>query len=272
MFTTFTDRDGKYQLLALAESGVRSARAHLPLHAHRGGAPHVRRRDGRRARSCSARAELMRARTRRTTCAARAGSTSTTHPALHELLVLGLARPLRRGGVLQRAPTTSPRAEGPPRRSATTSTCCSRARPPMERPAARDRIVEREERAAVSRSTRGCATPTSRTASGAIDKWNRLVADLGIHVRAAAPAPASTGRSARSRAQVLRSRGPPARRGEVGRARARVAAVAASDQEYVQSLMALRDGAGQVRELDRAPAHGINGQPVDFEYVRFNEA
>ena len=29
MFTFFTDRDGKYQLVALAESGVRSAVAHL---------------------------------------------------------------------------------------------------------------------------------------------------------------------------------------------------------------------------------------------------
>ena len=34
--------------------GLRSALAHLPLHADRGGAPHVRRRDGRRAASSSA--------------------------------------------------------------------------------------------------------------------------------------------------------------------------------------------------------------------------
>jgi len=37
MFTTFTDRDGKYQLLSLAESAFDPLRAHLPLHAHRGG-------------------------------------------------------------------------------------------------------------------------------------------------------------------------------------------------------------------------------------------
>ncbi len=46
MFTFFTDRDGKFQLLALAESGFDPLVAHHPLHAHRRGAPHVRRRDG----------------------------------------------------------------------------------------------------------------------------------------------------------------------------------------------------------------------------------
>ncbi len=56
MFTYFTDRDGKFQLLALAESGLRSALAHDALHADRGGAPHVRRRDGRARASSSARA------------------------------------------------------------------------------------------------------------------------------------------------------------------------------------------------------------------------
>ena len=43
----FTDRDGKYQLCCARRVGLRPARAHLPLHADRGGAPHVRRRDGR---------------------------------------------------------------------------------------------------------------------------------------------------------------------------------------------------------------------------------
>ena len=47
MFTFFTDRDGKFQLASLAEVRLRSAGAHLPLHADRGSAPHVRGRDGR---------------------------------------------------------------------------------------------------------------------------------------------------------------------------------------------------------------------------------
>ena len=47
MFTYFTDRDGKYQLCSLAESGFDPLARTCPLHADRGGAPHVRRRVGR---------------------------------------------------------------------------------------------------------------------------------------------------------------------------------------------------------------------------------
>ena len=50
MFTFFTDRDGKMQLEVAGAIGLRSAVAHLPLHADRGGAPHVRRRDRHRPR------------------------------------------------------------------------------------------------------------------------------------------------------------------------------------------------------------------------------
>ncbi len=47
MFTFFTDRDGKMQLESAGAIGLRSAVAHLPLHADRGSASHVRRRDRR---------------------------------------------------------------------------------------------------------------------------------------------------------------------------------------------------------------------------------
>ena len=50
MFTYFTDRDGKFQLSALAESGFDPLGAHDEVHADRGGAPHVRRRERRVAR------------------------------------------------------------------------------------------------------------------------------------------------------------------------------------------------------------------------------
>ena len=45
MFTYFTDRDGKMQLHSPRAVRLRSAVAHLPLHADRRGASHVRRRD-----------------------------------------------------------------------------------------------------------------------------------------------------------------------------------------------------------------------------------
>ena len=50
MFTFFTDRDGKYQLAGARRDRLRSALAHLSLHADRGGPPHVRRRDRRQPR------------------------------------------------------------------------------------------------------------------------------------------------------------------------------------------------------------------------------
>ena len=50
MFTFFTDRDGKMQLEALGAVRLRSAVAHLPLHADRRSPPHVRRRDRRHPR------------------------------------------------------------------------------------------------------------------------------------------------------------------------------------------------------------------------------
>ena len=49
MFTMFTDRDGKSQLLSLSESSLDPAVADDAVHADRGSAPHVRRRDRHRA-------------------------------------------------------------------------------------------------------------------------------------------------------------------------------------------------------------------------------
>ena len=45
MFTYFTDRDGKYQLKSLAESAFDPLARTTPVHADRGSASHVRRRD-----------------------------------------------------------------------------------------------------------------------------------------------------------------------------------------------------------------------------------
>ena len=53
-FTMFTDRDGKSQLLSLSESSLDPLAAHHALHAHRGSAPHVRRRERHGAASSSA--------------------------------------------------------------------------------------------------------------------------------------------------------------------------------------------------------------------------
>ena len=44
----------------------------------------------------------------------------------------------------------------------------------------------------------------------------------------------------------------------------------AEDQAYVQSLMAPVTEPGKMANWIAAPAKGINGKPIDFEYVRFN--
>ena len=44
----------------------------------------------------------------------------------------------------------------------------------------------------------------------------------------------------------------------------------AEDQAYVQSLMAPVTEPGKMANWIAAPAKGIDGQPIDFEYVRFN--
>ena len=53
MFTYFTDRDGKFQLASLRRERFRPPGAHLPVHAERGGPPHVRRCRRRRPRGAA---------------------------------------------------------------------------------------------------------------------------------------------------------------------------------------------------------------------------
>jgi benzoyl-CoA 2,3-epoxidase subunit B len=43
-----------------------------------------------------------------------------------------------------------------------------------------------------------------------------------------------------------------------------------ADEEYVQSLMKPVTELGKFANWIAPPARGINGQPADFEYVRFN--
>ena len=104
MFTYFTDRDGKFQLCALAESALRPAGAHDQVHADRRSAPHVRRRvaASRRViqRTC---AGDERAEDRRPGQAARGRRDRPADaPALPELPLQRDDRPVRRRRVEQR--------------------------------------------------------------------------------------------------------------------------------------------------------------------------
>ena len=103
MFTYFTDRDGKFQLAALAESALRPAGAHHQVHAHRGSAPHVRGRERRLARAAAHRAGDERAEDRRPGAGARGRrDRPADDPALSQLPLLGDDRPVRRRPVEQR--------------------------------------------------------------------------------------------------------------------------------------------------------------------------
>ncbi len=124
MFTMFTDRDGKFQLLALAGVGLRPARAHLPLHADRGGAPHVRRPDRRRRASSQRTAELMREGPGRDVPSRR--DPARHAPALHQLLVRGRRSTCSAPRSRPTPPASSAGASRAARRRRASPTTCAR--------------------------------------------------------------------------------------------------------------------------------------------------
>jgi benzoyl-CoA 2,3-dioxygenase component B len=104
----------------------------------------------------------------------------------------------------------------------------------------------------------------------AIDKWNRIAADVGVEFRLP---------SQRFNREVGTFAGrffdPDGMRLDEAefRRREREFLPSVDDREYVRSLMAHPVTApGQFANWIAPPARGINAQPVDFEYVRFNQA
>jgi hypothetical protein len=117
MFTYFTDRDGKMQLRGAGAIRLRSAVAHLPLHADRGSPSHVRRRDRRQPRGP---AHLRgdeggrHQRSRRHRRGARARrDRSADHPEEAQPALLAVARPVRLGSLDQRRQRLQCRHQGP---------------------------------------------------------------------------------------------------------------------------------------------------------------
>ena len=104
----------------------------------------------------------------------------------------------------------------------------------------------------------------------AVDKWNRVVADLGVKFRL--PSSASTGMSVPLPAYSSTPRG--------RRSANRSSAIASGewlpsddDEAYVKSLMTRAvTEPGKFASWIAPPARGINSRPADFEYVRFNAA
>jgi benzoyl-CoA 2,3-dioxygenase component B len=104
----------------------------------------------------------------------------------------------------------------------------------------------------------------------AVDKWNRLVADLGVEFRL--PSPRFRRSVGTFAAGCFDPDGCPITEEEFRR---RVAEwlPSAADEGHVRSLMAHPvTEPGRFANWIAPPARGIDGRPVDFEYVRSNEA
>ncbi len=102
-----------------------------------------------------------------------------------------------------------------------------------------------------------------------VDKWNRIIRDAGIEVTLTLPHRAfnrkigvCAGLEATPDGRIIA-----AAEWESGRADW---LPSAPDQSYVQSLMAAVTEPGKMANWIAAPAKGINGNPIAFEYVRLN--
>ena len=131
------------------------------------------------------------------------------------------------------------------------------------------RIVEREvaPRLAVNLDVRNAY---AEDCQAAVDKWNRLVTDLGVQFRL--PSPRFRRSVGTFAAGCFDPDGAPITEEEFRR-RAAEWLPSAADEGHVRSLMAHPvTEPGRFANWIAPPARGIDGRPVDFEYVRSNEA
>jgi len=130
------------------------------------------------------------------------------------------------------------------------------------------RIVEREvaPRMAVNLQVRQAYEEDCR---GALEKWNKVVADVGVQFRL--PSERFHRAVGTFAAGFFDPDGNPISEAEF-RSRESEWLPSRADEAYVRSLMANAVTApGQFANWIAPPARGINSQPIDFEYVRFNE-
>jgi benzoyl-CoA 2,3-epoxidase subunit B len=131
------------------------------------------------------------------------------------------------------------------------------------------KIVDREvaPRLAVNLQTRKAY---QEDCQGAVDKWNRVVADLGVEFRLPSE---RFHRGVGTFAGVFFDPEGKKVSEKNFRHREREWLPSDDDEAYVRSLMVHPvTEPGKFASWIAAPARGINSQPVDFEYVRFNEA
>ena len=263
MFTTFTDRDGKFQLLALAESSFdalsRTCRFMLTEEAH-----HMFVGQTGVARIVQRTAELV-----------RQGKDPRAEGAipfdmLQRYLNFWYAVSLDLfgsevsanaasyfGGGLKGRPKEERFADHVLLEGATTVELLEDGQ-----------LVERDvaPRLAVNLEVRSAYVEDCQAA---LDKWNRLVADLGVEFHLPSQ------RFRRSVGTFATGCFDPAGRGvaeEAFRRRASEWLPSEADDAYVRSLMRKPViEPGKFANWIAPPARGVNAQPVEFEYVRLNE-
>jgi len=264
MFTTFTDRDGKYQLLALAESAfdplARTCRFMLTEEAH-----HMFVGQTGVARIVERAAEVVRR--GKDPQAAGAIPFDMLQRYLNfwytvSLDLFGSEVSTNGGNYFGAGLKGRPKEERYPDHQ-------------LLEGAARvelledGRIVEREvaPRLAVNLEVRNAYVEDCQAA---IDKWNRLVADLGVAFRL--PSQRFNRRVGTFSAACFDPDGNAISAPEFRR-RAPEFLPTDADDAYVHSVMAKPvTEPGEFASWIAPPARGVNGQPVDFEYVRYNEA
>jgi benzoyl-CoA 2,3-dioxygenase component B len=131
------------------------------------------------------------------------------------------------------------------------------------------KIVERDvaPRLAVNLEVRNAYVEDCQAA---VDKWNRLVADLGVTFTL--PSPRFRRHVGTFAAGSFDPDGRPISEPEFRR-RAPEWLPSPADDAFVRSIMAHPvTEPGKFANWIAPPARGIDGRPVDFEYVRFNEA
>ena len=263
MFTTFTDRDGKFQLLALAESSFdalsRTCRFMLTEEAH-----HMFVGQTGVARIVQRTAELV-----------RQGKDPRAEGAipfdmLQRYLNFWYAVSLDLFGSevsTNAASYFGGGLKGRPKEERFADHVLLEGATPVEL-LEDGQLVERDvaPRLAVNLEVRSAYVEDCQAA---LDKWNRLVADLGVEFHLPSQ------RFRRSVGTFATGCFDPAGRGvaeEAFRRRASEWLPSEADDAYVRSLMRKPViEPGKFANWIAPPARGVNAQPVEFEYVRLNE-
>ena len=129
----------------------------------------------------------------------------------------------------------------------------------------------REGGADAQRAERGAARRLHQgLASAGVERWNKVIEKAGIPFRLKVPHKAFHRNIGALAGVKVSPDGRVVQRRRVERERRRSGCRATSDRAFVASLMGRVVEPGKFANWIAPPVMGINRQPVDFEYVRFN--